>query len=74
MGYKKGFFEIETFCGESFIIPSNSKLGLDEYLKVKEMLLGGYPRYVIADHLNVSASTLTTVCKNLHWECCDYVE
>lgn len=74
MGYEKGLFEVETFCGEYFTLPPNSKLGLDGYLEVKDMLKEGYPRCVIADHFNVSASTLTTVCKNLHWECCDYVE
>ena len=58
---------VEGFDRNSFTLALHSKLKVEDYEVIKQLLLKGWPRYKIAAHLGVSGSTLTECCKKLKW-------
>lgn len=71
MVYSRGIIKIETFLGNEIILP-NSTTNLEDYKKVKKLLLEGRTMSSIAKELNVSPSTMSNICKNLEWNGVSY--
>lgn len=58
---------VECFDGSSFTLAIHSRLKVEDYETIKQLLLEGWPRYKIASYLGFSGSTLTECCKKLKW-------
>ena len=55
------------FDGEEIKIAGHSKLGEDEYNRIKSMLIKGFSFKEISDKFNVSGSTVRSAIKKLKW-------
>lgn len=58
----------KDFFGEPLEVSRLFKLTVEDYNASKEMLLEGLPRYLIAEKLGISGSSMTDVCRRLKWK------